>query len=253
MLLKLMDLNIQKGRLLDEVIKFIKENDFDVIHLQEVTSGILSYDQKTDCFEKILQSIPYQGFSDHHWSAKSYPNSFLSNASFFKKNILIRRKEIVWLKNFQETIDPFHVRWEEVSRAALSITVDFNGQIVNFINTHLAWSPRSNDEPHKLAQGKILVNYLQNLKNPFILSGDFNVDPQTKLVSYFNKIGKNLTIKNQVTNTLNPHLHVAREVFPKGIAVDYIFISKDLTAQNFKVIDHPDLSDHLGLAVEIKL
>ena len=64
----------------------------------------------------------------------------------------------------------------------------------------------------------------------------------------------NLIVKNKVTNTLNPRVHYARKkLFPPGLAVDYIYISKHFKQKKFKVLKNLDLSDHFGLESELEL
>jgi len=121
------------------------------------------------------------------------------------------------------------------------------------INTHWAWGPTPKDEPYKLEQAKSLIEFVTTIKDPFVLTGDFNVTSDSKIIQDLNQLGINHTVRNELTNTLNPHLHRAVDIFPKGLAVDYIYTSFTLGTEGFTLIDTPDLSDHYGLKITIEI
>src|SRR5207302_4439037 len=107
----------------------------------------------------------------------------------------------------------------------------------SFINTHLAWAKTPTEEPHQTKQGEKVVAYLQTVSHPFILSGDFNLDPMQPTIQKINKLARNLTEEFHVQNTLNPQNHRAKVLFPKGVAVDYMYVTKDLSVKNFAVVE----------------
>ncbi len=97
-----------------------------------------------------------------------------------------------------------------------------------------------------------MVDYLKQVQPPFILTGDFNVRPDTQLIKNFDTLARNLTSEHKITNTLNAQTHRAVEIFPPGIAVDYIYITDDIKVNKFEVIAET-LSDHLGLQAELEI
>lgn len=97
----------------------------------------------------------------------------------------------------------------------------------------------------------MLVEYMKNVPRPFILSGDFNLTSDSQTIQQLNNLATNLTLDNHVTNTLNAHTHKAKHLFPPGLAVDYIYTSKDVVVEKFAVVEE-DLSDHLGLIAMIE-
>ncbi|OGD63896.1 hypothetical protein A2160_01575 [Candidatus Beckwithbacteria bacterium RBG_13_42_9] len=249
MSLKFLQLNIYKGRLLDKIIAFLKREQFDIIQLQEVCSGRF-WEQRLDLFQELKNSLPdYHGELAVSWRLKNDPDSYFGNATFVKSHIKVVSKQTLWLKPYQEFANPLNTRYELYSRCALILDIKISNQPLVIINTHLAWGPTPYDKPFKQKQAKHLISYLRQLKKLFILAGDFNLIPETKIIKSFDKLGQNLTVENGITNTLNPKFHRVKQLFPKGLAVDYIFTHSEIRVKNFELIKE-DLSDHYGLRLK---
>jgi endonuclease/exonuclease/phosphatase family metal-dependent hydrolase len=248
MKLKFFNLNMYHGRFLDRVVEFLKKEDFDVIQFQEVAAGKESYTGR-NCFEEVKNQLGYQGEMAVCWGRINDKGSYAGNATFFKKSLGREKKEIVVLKEYEEIEGLKSIPMEDIPRSVLSLLIDG----VYFINAHLAWGPTPKDADYKLAQNKKLFDYIKSLDRPFVLSGDFNLTPDSQVVGWFNSLADNLIAKNNVLNTLNPRTHRVTHLFPPGLAVDYIFAHKSLKTNNFRLIDTPDLSDHLGLSLEIEI
>jgi endonuclease/exonuclease/phosphatase family metal-dependent hydrolase len=257
MIIKVLQLNINGDNYWDKLIPFLSSHDFDVMHLQEVTgknthSGTLHSNR--DVFlelQKILQE-KYNAELTISQRYTSSPSSYMGNAIFFKKSFpLINKKELVISKH--EGLFPSDsYTYEGLGRAILHLTLEIENKHISFINAHLAWAKTPQEKPHQTEQGEKVLEYLQTVHRPFIFSGDFNLDPMQPTIQKFNKIARNLTQEYHVTNTLNPRTHRAKVLFPKGVAVDYIYASNDLQIKKFAVVQE-DISDHLGLTAEIEV
>ncbi|MEX2007595.1 MAG: endonuclease/exonuclease/phosphatase family protein [Candidatus Levyibacteriota bacterium] len=254
MTIKFLQLNIQHGRFINRIVEFVKENNIDVASFQEVTGGKLSR-YNPDCLNYLENKIPnYSNESVTNWKLSTDKNSYFANATFFKKSFELKNKKVAWLKLYEEITDDKTKKTEDYPRTALDITLAKEGQNIKVINTHLAWSISPKDDPNKLRQGKILIDYMQKIKEPFVLSGDFNVDASSKIVKDLDKLAINLTVENGVRNTLNLRTHRAKDVIPKpGLAVDFVYVEKSIQPISFKVIDNLDLSDHLGILAEFEI
>ena len=272
MILKLLQLNIFQGKFLDRVIEFVRQNDFDLLHFQEVTSGRMSkggvnyYPDETpvrplspnekyvgiDCFRELKKEL---GLTGELVVTNSYINdreSNIGNATFFSKKLKLIGKNIVWLKDYIEIPQNF-TDYANMAHAALVLKFEMEGRIFRSINTHLAWGIDSSDTEHKIKEAEILHEKIRDIDPPFVFSGDFNVTPDTKTASMFEDLGQNLIRTKNILNTLNPNIHMIKHLFPPGLAVDQVFISKDIKVKSFKVLENIDLSDHLGIAAELEL
>lgn len=254
--IKFLQLNIGMGMFLDRVINFIKENDIDIVNLQEVSGGRVSQTKGLDCFKDLKKSLnACNGQLVPSWQIENDQSSYFGNAIFFKKEFILNKKEIFWLKEFREI--PYYssdiITDDTFPRNALLLRLDCFGKTIWIINTHLARGDNHKDNPIKLSQGKKLYAKVAQINEPFILSGDFNVTLDSQIISWFNNLSRNLTVENNIINTLNPKVHVAQQLFPKGLAVDYIFPSKNIRVKSFRLVDEVDLSDHFGLLLEFEL
>lgn len=211
-------------------------------------------DSKVDCFAELQKVLgdKYNAGLIRTDSSTSSPLSYIGNATFYKKSFtLVARHELVLHKNPQ----PFpsdSENYQVVGRVLLHLVLNIKGTQISFLNTHFAWAKTSIEQPHHTKQGEILINYLRNVPKPFILTTDMNIQPDQPLIQKIDTLSQNLTTKFQIKNTLNPRTHSAQQLFPKGIAVDYIFVSNDLRVKKFEVINE-DLSDHLALTAEIEI
>lgn len=244
--------------MLDEVVAYCKEKDFDIIQLQEVTDGFMSKNG-SDIFEYVKTTLGYEGVLAKSMKIIKGENSaYFANATFFKREIIVEDKKVIWLKYYEEYKDPTDDRDPEFIKTfpnnALALKLRIANKSFWAINTHLAWGPNPQDEPYKIDQAKKLETFLREIKSPFILSGDFNVTMDSKIVTSIDQLATNHAKIAGLTNTLNPHLHRAAEkLFPGGLAVDYIYTTKDLKTSNFTLISEPDLSDHLGLSIDLAI
>jgi len=255
MTLSILQLNSNADNFWDRLIPFLTSQDFDIINLQEVAGKDTlagNINATRNCFV-VLQTIlapKYKGelaIADRFTSSQS---SYLGNAIFYKKEFSLVKKDILPLHQRPTPFPSDAKTFEDAGRNILHLRLQVTDAIISFLNIHAAWAKTSQEESHQTKQGEILLHYLKKVPHPFVFSGDFNLDPQQPTIQKLNQLARNLTAENQITNTLNPRTHRAQELFPKGVAVDYIFVSRDIEVKKFKVLEE-DLSDHLGLTAEI--
>lgn len=254
MTIKFLDLNILKGNPLDKIIKFVNDNDFDILHFQEISGGKLA-DKNLDSYVELKKNLPqYDSQLTIVWNVIGDKNTYLGNASFYKKSFFLLDKKIIWLKKYKEIENPDKRIIQKDPRCALSLLLQINQKPIYFINAHMAWGPNPKDTKYKLIQGEKLFQYINSLKHPFVLSGDFNVPPSSKIITQLGKISRNLTVENKINNTLNFNIHRAKDLLPaNGLAVDYIFSEKSLLVNNFRLVDEVNLSDHFGVSAKFEI
>jgi endonuclease/exonuclease/phosphatase family metal-dependent hydrolase len=240
---------------MNNIIDFVKNHDFDLIHFQEVANGHWGFGTAEDNYTVLEHNLgeTYSNEIIKYMGQAQDPTAYFANVTFFKKSFSLLNKDIVWHEEYKDVTDIKTRVIKDDARAALILTLQKNDQIFYSINTHLAWGPDSKDEDYKLEQAKKLYTYTKQLDKPFILSGDFNLDPTSEVVKWFDSIGTNLVTSHNVQNTLNSRVHYAKHLFPPGLVVDYIYTSPQMKIHSFEVIENVDLADHLGLMAEIEL
>lgn len=253
MTIRFLQLNIQKGSHLPAVIRYIQKGRFDIVCLQEVAGGTLAAARR-NCYEELVARTGTAGQLAVYTNVKGDVSSFIGNATLFHPAWNCAVSHIIWLKRYQEVADPVRVDPRVVARCALATILTRDKTELLLVNTHLVWGPTPNDALYKRNQADILYRWIKShAKLPFILAGDFNLNPQTNIVTKLSRLGVNLTKRYRITNTLNPRLHYAKNLFPSGLPVDYVITDKRIMVKKFFVEDSVDLSDHYGLVAEISL
>jgi endonuclease/exonuclease/phosphatase family metal-dependent hydrolase len=256
MIIKLLQLNINSDNFWDKLIPYLKTHDFDVLHFQEVTGKNTiagNINAKRDTFIELQKTLQGNYNSELSITQRytSSPDAYMGNAIFYKKQFTLIKKNEITLSSF-EPFPKDSTDYENVGRKVLHLTLEIEKKQISFLNAHAAWGRDHIEKPFQTKQGDILLTYLKTVNPPFVLTGDFNITPEQPLMQKISSLTRNLITENNITNTLNPKNHRAKVLFPKGLAVDYIFTSKELQSKNFAVIDE-GLSDHFGLTAEIKL
>jgi endonuclease/exonuclease/phosphatase family metal-dependent hydrolase len=241
---RFLNLNIYKGKYLPKIIEFVKQERFDLVHFQEVSGGSISQDQAHDDFRTLSQELALQGKLASAMGIKGDSQAYFGNATFFNPTkFKLIKTQVLRLSPYQELENYETRRIEDDPRCALIMTFKTGAKQITTINTHLAWGPRPDDKPYKVKQACILLDFVKKLKSPFILSGDFNLAPDTQIVQSFDEIGRNLSLEQGLTNTLNPQIHRVKNLFPAGLLVDYVYVSQGVKIERFEV-KPIDLSDH---------
>ncbi len=115
------------------------------------------------------------------------------------------------------------------------------------INFHGLWNGEGKgDSDERLLQSQNIVAYLKTLKDPYVLAGDFNLNPETKSLGILEDHGmRNLIKEYGVFSTRTP-LYDKENKF-----ADYILVSGGIDALDFSVL--PDVvSDHSPLYLEFE-
>ncbi|OGD95139.1 hypothetical protein A3B52_00425 [Candidatus Curtissbacteria bacterium RIFCSPLOWO2_01_FULL_41_28] len=254
--LKVIQINIYKGKYLAQLIDFLNKESPDVITMQEVTVGgfNLTGDLSANLFEILKDKLKLNGVYHGDLELTGSPGSTFGNAVFTKSKI--KKSRVVTLKKFKSvTLDELDGRSAneirpQIPRHMLDVLVDAPLGELHAISVHGAWTAPPADTKENLRQAKLIKDYLGQLnKNgePFILGGDLNMPPGTKVIEMIGSVSNNLMLGSGFTYSLNPKVH---SIAPKNYLVDYIF-----TSEHFKVLslDVPEVtvSDHLPVVAEL--
>src|SRR3989344_6746242 len=98
---KFIQINIYKGQYLDALISFLKDQNPDIIAMQEVTAGELNLcDKNFDLFEYFKKELGWNGVIDKVTKPTDAKDSYLGNAVFSRYEIT--NSEVLVLKTFEE-------------------------------------------------------------------------------------------------------------------------------------------------------
>ncbi|MCL5438431.1 MAG: endonuclease/exonuclease/phosphatase family protein [Patescibacteria group bacterium] len=243
MKIKFINLNIWQGRLLEEAIEFIKSQKPDIVSLQEVYNknnhGTEKRHKTFEIFKKELNFL-YTSFAPafiHVNEGKTLQgNAIFSNFSIIPEEIIF----------YDIPFGDFYMRtWKDsrfVPRNLQHVVIKIDDKKINVFNTQGIWGTDGKDNRRRLAMSRTIIDKIKNKQN-VVLSGDFNVSPNTKTVGNIEKYLNNV-FKDELITSFN----MRRKDNPgyASAIVDMVFMSK-----NIKVLDHfcpqVDVSDHLPL------
>ncbi len=260
MRLKVIDLNLWQGRLLDQAVGFLNQENPDIILLQEVFDGHTADNDALNSFSVLKTKLP-----DYKFTAFA-PAFFVTvEGTEIKQGQAILSKfpinestaifyDVPYGPNELDVADlkeEVHVNKSDGSMIPRNLqhAVIQAGEItLNVFNTQGVWGYNGLDSPRRIAMGKVIAENVGGKRN-VILSGDFNMDPNTQAMA---QVEKHLTsvFKYDLPTTFN----MQRKTNPgyAEAAVDMFFVSPEI-----KIISHAckqvDVSDHLPLVVELEL
>lgn len=251
MRLKIIQINIWKASLLDDLVTFLNKERPDVITMQEVASGSesLHSDPSLDVFLRLKESLGMQGVLAPRLFADA--KSYWGNAVFTRHSIV--SQNIFWLRRsegFLPKTEEFQTKRVHCCNV-LDATVRIESQDIHVLSVHGAWTKEPIDTPEKIRQAKLLARYIKDLGDaPFLLGGDFNMPRDTKVISLIEAQAKNALVGSTVTRTTHPTIHKTAKAIPEGLLIDFIFTSPHFSVLH---IDAPEvaISDHLPVRAEL--
>lgn len=251
MKIKVIDLNLFEGGLyFDNTKKFLKEENPDILCLQEVYDGKdkeLKENLRTlEVLKKFLPSFYYHFAPEMLYIRKEgkFPlgNAIFSKFPIVKTNVTFYDipygEYNAYLQN-DNKFDFFSTLPKNLQYAQINL----NGLKLNVFNTHGIWGRHGDDTKRRLEMGKTIVSQIAN-KDNVILTGDFNLFPQTQTVKNLEKY-----LKNVFANKLRTSFNVKLKPHPGNYAnsvVDMMFVSKDVKVLE-KYCPNVDVSDHFPL------
>lgn len=253
--MRVISLNTWGGRVgKDNLIAFLKKyENTDVFCLQEVWSAAYrEYEGRlaggrelrfTEVLERGLQIIQ-----------DTLPN----HVPFFRPHFLDSYGLLMMVHEKLEVImegevwvykQKGHMPEDDVGRHARNIQyLTLTDPAVTVINFHGLWAGSGVgkiDTEERLEQSDKILTFTSELKNPFVLVGDFNLLPDTESLKKFEHAGLRNLIKEFGVTSTRTNYYTKSEKF-----ADYAFISPDVELKAFRVL--PDeVSDHSPLLIEI--
>lgn len=253
MKLKFIQINIYKGKFLDALVDFLKEEKPDFISMQEVTTNKLNNcsDKTLNLFEYIKEKLGYDGVYNGDTKLVDDQNSSFGNAVLTKLPVV--GSNVVILNQFRSLtlseMDHGQEVWPHVSRHVLDLLVKVDEKNIHAMSWHGAWTAPPQDTEITVNQAQKVADYLKGLGEPFILGVDMNAIMQSKAVETVSEAANNLMIGSGVLQTTHPKVH---KIVPRGFLVDYIFTSPEFKLKSLRV-PQVTISDHLPVIAELEI
>ena len=251
-LLKIMQINVWQGRLLEPLLTFIREEAPDVIFAQEIYSYPELVDPRSpwSCFN-TLELIAEQNQLNHTYFSPasifpmfgrhlSYGNAILSKFDFEHTS--------THYTNGSEPlqIDQPHYFDGNTVRSFQHAVIRTGNTKLNLINHHGHWVKHPHGDGVSANSLLKIAGYIKQLDAPIIAGGDLNVAPDSFAVVAFKKVVnlRDLVGGTDAVTTLSQAHRV------QNVISDYILTSPDLDIHRVEVSDKL-ISDHKAVIAEI--
>ncbi|MGD0755094.1 MAG: endonuclease/exonuclease/phosphatase family protein [Bacteroidales bacterium] len=224
----------------ENISKFIKESDFDVMLLSE---SVLTPEK----LEYLRNSLPaYTVLTDN-----GHDLSILSKYPILNYKIV---ELPTYIASLSGNNDIEKLKANGVHRSFIHAVINVNGTAINVLSLRLiAGRPKDNSLGESIKWGKYLLNaqaeelavfisYIQTLKGPLIFGGDLNVQPNTEIIHRINNYAEDTYLDEHYMGS-----YTFKVSFPT-MRIDYLFHSKEIISKESEVMKAGTiLSDHFPI------
>src|SRR6185295_9824987 len=231
--LKLIQLNIWQGRILIAVSRFLKEQDADIVCMQEVFSSDVYIPtlEALNSLENLQKNLGYEYL--YYEPALSFETAGVAvrtgNAILSKYPLEDCRA--VFTNNSFHHVDDWATNKPNTRNLQLAKVVLPEGKSITLANHHGYHEPNDIGSEKTVEAMKIAANELKKTEGPLIFAGDLNVRAESPAMRVFDGWLEDLTASHHVEDTLT--------VFGKvsGVPCDHILVSEDVQVKKFEVSD----------------
>lgn len=237
-IMKILQLNVWMGKVEGNLERFLQDNSFDIICMQEVMHSDTCKEHLSrlcvDTSRLVKASgMPYMFFSPN-WRSK------LADGNFELGNLILSRIP------FTETTSEF-VNGKFIDNMVLTNTVGNNLNIqiaklengLTVVNHHGFWRPSPIGDKGTVKAFKKAASIVKKVKGPLVMCGDLNVIHDSPAMRSFDFL-TDLTYENHIDNTLSGIKYNGK------VACDHILVNDKISVSDFKI--RPEIiSDHLAL------
>ncbi len=247
--MKLISLNLWQGRLYKNYPDFIQKHNADILCLQEVYDAdrriplgdmfiSLSKVKKASSLENVIFA-PTLSFIIQNTKV-SFGNAVLSRYPLSNQRTVFTNGEYIEVGNPEDYVSN--------TRNAQIANTNLNGQVINLVNYHGYWEIDPEGSDRSLESITKLINEVRDRKPPLIMSGDFNLNANSKAINYL----KNELNLRDLTEEAGSPSTMSNQIVPYTASCDHIFVSRDIKVNSFTVAD--DLvSDHKALVLDFDI
>jgi hypothetical protein len=238
--MRIIFLNSWFGQVGKVYFDFIKKESSrtDIFCFMEVTSGLHS---------KLKDLLPGFNVLYKKGSLLGSPGFYCGQAIFVRKGIDIEKSGKVSIYR-QTNNDVGFLLFSKMSIGKKKFWIG---------NVHGKTMPGNKfDTPIRLKQSQKIIDFFANKKEPKLIGGDFNLNPDTESVKMFEKAGYKNLIKDfdikTTRNELSWKQFQNQPNYVKQYFADFCFVSPEVKVNSFEV-PNIEVSDHLPLILDFEL
>jgi maltose 6'-phosphate phosphatase len=268
--MKLLTLNCHAWQEKDQLDKIkilanaIKENDYDVIALQEVSQSIVEETiveetidgntKKDNYLIVLLNELKEIGVEDYHYV---WDFAHIGFEVYEEGLAILTKYKIEKTHSFFITQSEDPDNWK--TRKIVGVTIKYKEKPISFYSCHLGWW-EDEEESYK-RQVDALCSYVKENEKVFLM-GDFNNDASLTDEGYDYILNKgfydtyHLAAEKDQGTTVEGKI-AGWDENKKDLRIDYIFTNSTVDVKRSHVIfnrtNRPVISDHFGVEVEIEV
>jgi endonuclease/exonuclease/phosphatase family metal-dependent hydrolase len=242
--IKILQWNVWYHEKCENIVKFIKDTEADVVCAQELTVNFADDNPGINIPEEIAKACSYNYYFHPQ---TNYGNTQMGNGVFSKFPIIG--------KNFKYVLkaDPSIKAYETEDRTYVEVTLDINGQQLKVGTVHLSYSTEFGMSEKRLDEAEKLYEAVQSNHEKFILTGDMNAMPDSPIIKRLEEMFIHADPNTErPTWTTKPFSYQGFEANTRDWRLDYIFTTEDINIIENKIID-TSYSDHLPILTEIQI
>ena len=214
--------NINKTK---EIINYLKDNNIDILGLQEVF-----YLCDRDICKKIDNKYNYFG------KYRFYSKLLLRHIN--EMTPIITNKKVIEKKIYRLPFLPSLTK-----RILTKVVIEYEGKRISIYNTHL----EVRNIKVKERQLNRIYNIIKKDNNLIILMGDFNLKNNKEIFNDFEDLLKEKGLYRVEFN------HKTLKISKYKREIDHIFLSNDFKLIDKKVIEDLSISDHYPVMIDVNL
>lgn len=239
--LRIVSVNIERSKHLDRIVPFLKEQNADVVCIQECM------ERDVPLFEEIIgPKLIFTPLCIFLARPPVEEEGVYAQAIFSRLPVRSRLEK--YYAGEYEPLTLFGEDSEEmiarVARALSVVEIEKNGTIFKVATTHFTWS--KNGEPtEEQARDLVTLFALLDEQKEFVLTGDFNAPRGRETFDTLARKYKD-NIPAHYTTSIDGDLHRAGQL---SLMVDGLFTTRAYSATDVYLQD--GISDHLGVSATI--
>lgn len=251
----------------DKLFRFLSMQNADIICLQEVTVKV---DKTTDpefiskdTIDNVASNLVFSSFApawvikdfrmkNFHKQAVFYFDfkGFLEFGSYVKSKFKILKTSTVFVQENLKTITNWDNFMNNDPRLVQVIDLELpEAKKLRILNYHGIWTQDKQGNRNTLDACVKIKELALEVAYPVIITGDFNLFPDTESMKILNESFISLVDKYGISTT-RPDSNELSNL--KRNVVDYIFITDQINVNSFNVLN-VDVSDHFPLVLDFDL
>lgn len=242
--MRILQLNVWTGRIKGALLDFLRNNDFDVICIQEAAWSNSKQKELENFFATVDQIKEASGLRYESRSSNWGMRIFTEDNIMEQGNVILCKSEIVEDRN-ELVHNEYHVieDVQDFYEHAYTLQIAKLKSGVIIVNHHGYWKPTPMGDEVTVKVMQKVADIIKELTGPIVMCGDLNIIHEAPAMRELDFL-RDLTFEYGIDNTLSGLK------FNGKVACDHILVNDAVRVKRFRVLDDI-VSDHKALVAEV--